>query len=149
MDDEIEALLKEAKIARFCNYNKDGTIHATPVWYRYEDGKIILGTPVRSQKARNVKRNSNVKFLVDVECPPTRGIIIYGKAVSETLSSKDMISEGISIFERYMSKDKAQVYAVGLSKISKWAKITINPVRTASFDYCKDELYQKASQGLL
>jgi hypothetical protein len=50
---------------------------------------------------------------------------------------------------RYMTKDKAQVYAEGLSKISSWAKITVNPVKIASFDYGKDELYRKATQGLL
>ena len=149
MNDEIESLLEEAKIARFCSHNKDGTIHATPVWYRYEGGKIVLGTPIKSQKARNVERNNNVTFLVDVEGPPTRGIIIYGKAVLEKLSAEKMVSAGVSIFERYMAKDKAQIYAEGLGKISKWVKITINPVKIASFDYGKDELYRKASQGLL
>lgn len=149
MNDEIDSLLREAKIARFCSHNKDGTIHATPVWYRYEKGKIFLGTPVKSQKARNVERNSNVTFLVDVEGPPTRGVIIYGKAVLEKMSTEKMISVGVSIFVRYMTKDKAQVYAEGLSKISSWAKITVNPVKIASFDYGKDELYRKATQGLL
>ena len=149
VNDEIESLLREAKIARFCSHRKDGTIHATPVWYRYEDGKIILGTPVRSQKARNVERNNNVTVLVDVEGPPTRGVIIYGKAVLETLSIEKMISEGVLIFERYMTKDKARIYAEGLSKISTWILIKVSPVEVASFDYGKDELYRKASQGLL
>lgn len=149
MNDEIEALLKEAKIARFCSHNKDGSIHATPVWYRYENGKIVIGTPVKSQKAKNVGRNSNVTFLVDVEGPPTRGVIIYGKATLEKPSIENMTPVGVSIFERYMTKDKAQVYAEGLGKISTWVKITINPVKIASFDYGKDELYRKASQGLL
>lgn len=149
MNDEIESLLKEAKIARFCSYNKDGTIHATPVWYRYENGRIFLATPAKSQKAKNVERNGNVTFLVDVEGPPTRGAIIYGKAVLEKPNTKDMISAAVPIIERYMPKDKAQVYVEGLSKISRWVKITINPVKIASFDYGKDELYRKASQGLL
>ena len=29
--EEIESFLKEAKIARFCSLNNDGTIHAAPV----------------------------------------------------------------------------------------------------------------------
>ena len=88
-------------------------------------------------------------FLVDVEGPPTRGVIIYGKTDLEKLSVENMISEGAAIFERYMTKDKARIYAEGLEKISTWVKITINPMKIASFDYGKDELCRKASQGLL
>ena len=68
--DEIESFLQEARIARFCSHNRDGTIHAAPVWYKYENGKMVIGTPHRSRKARNVRRNGNVTVLVDVEGPP-------------------------------------------------------------------------------
>jgi hypothetical protein len=142
---EIESLMREAQIARFCSYNKDGTIHAAPVQYKYEDGKIFVVTPIKSQKIRNVKRNDNVTVLVDVLSPSVMGVIMYGKAVVETLSKKEMFS----ILERYMAKDKLQVYVEGLFKLSEWAKVTITPVKTASFDLGKDELYRKASQGLL
>ncbi len=148
MEDEMISLLNDAKIARLCTYNKDGTIHAAPVWYRYEDGKIILGTPIKSQKARNIMRNNSVTFLVDVMGPPTRGVIIYGKAAWEKLD-KNMISRAVPIFERYMPKDEAKIYAEGLSKISTWIGITITPIKIASFDYGKDELYRKATKGLL
>jgi len=147
--DEIESFLQEAKIARFCSHNRDGTIHAAPVWYKYENGKMVIGTPLKSQKARNVRRNGDVTVLVDVEGPPTRGVIMYGRAQLEKLSTDDMILEGVSIFQRYMPEDKTQVYAEGLSKISEWVKITVTPLRMASFDYSKDQLYRKATQGLL
>jgi len=39
---EIETLLKEARIARVCCHNEDGTIHATPTWFRYEDGIVRI-----------------------------------------------------------------------------------------------------------
>ncbi|MCW4019924.1 MAG: pyridoxamine 5'-phosphate oxidase family protein [Candidatus Bathyarchaeota archaeon] len=147
--DEIESFLQEAKIARFCSYNKDGTIHAAPVWYKYENGKMVIGTPLKSRKARNVRRNGSVTVLVDVEGPPTRGVIMYGKAELKELTVDDMIPLGMSIFRRYMPEDETQVYAEGLGKISKWVKITVTPFRFASFDYSKDELYRKATQGLL
>lgn len=147
--DEIESFLQDAKIARFCSHNRDGTIHAAPVWYKYENGKMVIGTPLKSRKARNVRRNGNVTVLIDVEGPPTRGVIIYGKAELEELTIDDMISVGVSIFNRYMPEDKTQVYAEGLSKISEGVKITVTPLRMASFDYSKDELYRKATQGLL
>lgn len=66
---EIESLLNEAKIARFCSLNEDGTIHATPVWFRYENGKVVILTPNRNRKARNAKLNKNVTILIEVEGP--------------------------------------------------------------------------------
>ena len=63
---EAESFLREAKIARFCSLNKDGTIHAAPVWYKYENGEIIVATPPASRKARNVRRNENVAILIDI-----------------------------------------------------------------------------------
>jgi hypothetical protein len=34
--EEAESLLREAKIARFCNINKDEPIRPAPVWYKCE-----------------------------------------------------------------------------------------------------------------
>ena len=63
---ELESILEEARVARFCCLNEDGTIHATPVWYRYMNGKIVVLTPDHSRKARNIKRNKNVTILIDL-----------------------------------------------------------------------------------
>lgn len=120
--DEIDSFLQEARIARFCSYNRDGTIHAAPLWYKYENGKMVIGTPLKSRKARNVGHNNNVTVLVDVEGPPTRGVIMYGKAEVEESSIDDMIPMAMSIFRRYVPEDETQVYAEGLGKISECAR---------------------------
>jgi len=131
--DEIESFLKEAKIARFCSLNDDGTIHAAPVWFKYENGKIVVVTPDHSRKARNVKRSKNVTILIDVE-RPTRGVLIYGTA--ELDNEFELRPTAISICEKYMSKEEAinrwQVY---LPITTNWVKITVKPERKASFDY--------------
>ena len=67
---EIKTLLEEARVARVCCHNEDGTIHATPTWFRYENGKITIPITSDSRKARNLKRNKNVTILVD-EVRPT------------------------------------------------------------------------------
>ena len=146
-DIEIESLLNEALIARICTHNPDGTIHAAPIWFRYEKGVILIGTPKKSRKANNIRKNSKVTVLVDVDGPPTRGVIIYGVAELDDLDSRGMMTEGVTIFNRYMSEEKALVYAKGLDKISKWVKITITPNKISSFNYGKDEYYRKMTQG--
>ena len=141
--EEIDSLIRDAKIARFCSHNQDGTIHATPVWYKYENGQIIVGTPVASRKARNVRRDGNVTVLIEVSEKGVwpRCVIVYGKAeISEPIETVD----AVSLFERYMPKEKAEDYWRGLSKLTKWVKITVRPERMASFDYNKDKAYQSA-----
>lgn len=144
--DEIDSFIKKGRIARFCSINKDGTIHAVPVWYMYKIRKIIIGTPTASRKARNIKRNENVTILIDVEGSlaegtPTRDVIIYGKA---ELDNKDMDSTAHSIFERYMPKEESEAYWRGLSELTEWTKTIVTPVHIASFDYAKDTRYETA-----
>ena len=82
MSREIDSFLKVAQTARFCSLNEDGTIHAAPVRYKYENGQMIIGTPEASRKARNIKRNANATILVNLSEGDQRpkGVMIYGKS---------------------------------------------------------------------
>jgi len=54
-DEETESMLKESRIAVICSKNKNGTIHAIPVWFKYIDDEIVILTPSVSRKARNLE----------------------------------------------------------------------------------------------
>ena len=131
--EEIESFLKEAKIARFCSHNNDETIHSVPVWFKYENGMIVILTPDHSRKARNVKRKKDVSIIIDVE-KPTRGVLIYGKA--ELDNEFDLKSTAIWLCEKYMSKEKAKnQWQNDIPPTTKWLKITVKPDQIASFEY--------------
>jgi general stress protein 26 len=141
-DNEIVELLKSAEIARICTHNKDGTIHAVPVWFNYENEQIYIGTPKDSRRVRNIKRNNNVTVLIDVYVGiETKGVIIYGKA---SIDEKDMDQAAHSIFSRYMSEDAAKGFWKGLSELTEWVNIIVKPTHMASFDYSKDTEYFEA-----
>lgn len=140
--EEINKFIENAKIARICSINKDGTIHAVPVWFNYDNGNIIIGTPKASRRARNIKRDNNVTVLIDETGPPTRGVIIYGKA---TMDEEDMEQTAHSIFSRYMSEEEARGYWKGLSELTEWIKVIVQPIKIASFDYSKDNKYREAT----
>ena len=129
--EEIESLLKEARIARFCCHNDDGTIHATPVWFKYENEKIVIVTPDRSRKARNVKRNKDVTILIDM-VKPARGVMIYGTA---ELDYSNVLPKAISICEKYLPKEKAKSYAEETFRSGVDLIISVRPKRMASFYY--------------
>jgi len=142
--EEIEPLLKEARIARFCSHNKDGTIHAVPMNYKYENNQIIIPTPAASHKVRNVKRNPNVTVLIDAEKQPVKGVIIYGKA---ELEYNDILTSSISVYEKTMPRDQAERLARGLLKLTKMVTIRVDIERIVSFDAAKDKAFQTALQG--
>jgi hypothetical protein len=75
-------MLKENHYARIRTHNRDGTIHAMPVAYRYINGQILIMSFIKSRKTRNIERNNDVTVLVDTP-NPTRGILIYGRAESD------------------------------------------------------------------
>ena len=145
-EEETKSLLKEAKIARFCSLNADGTIHAAPVSYKYETGRIIVATPAASRKVRNVKRNRNVTILIDVggkSLSDVKGALIYGEAEVKELT----LSEFVSINETWMPGDRVEASTKGLFGLTKWVMISVEPVHIASFDYSKDEEFVAAMQG--
>ncbi|MHA3964421.1 MAG: pyridoxamine 5'-phosphate oxidase family protein [Candidatus Thorarchaeota archaeon SMTZ1-45] len=141
--DEVLEFLNHVSVARVCSHNKDGTIHAAPVWFYYEAGKLIFGTPDESVKARNIRRDNRVTVLVDSEGPPTRGVIIYGEA---EISEENMDEIALKIFNRRMDSGRAHDYREGLFKLTKWVAVIITPKKIASYDYVKDTRYRQATR---
>ena len=141
--EEIESFLQTARTARLCSFNEDETIHAVPVWYLYKEGAIIISTPEGCRKVKNAKRNRNVTVLVDSEDPPSRGVIMYGKA---DVNDIDVSSTMMALFEKYAPGEKIEKTVQSLFKIAKWVKIVIVPERIVSFDASKDTTYQAALQ---
>jgi len=135
---EIESLLKENIIARVCTHNKDGTIHAAPVSYRYMNGQIIILSYASSRKTRNIKQNNNVTVLIDNES--VQGVLIYGKA---ELEYDDVYQLAVSMWEKAFRapRDKVgRLVKAYLDKV-KFVIVKITPQRIVTFDYTKDDIY--------
>lgn len=128
---ELETILEESRIARICCLNEDGTIHATPVWYKYKNGKIVFLTPDHSRKARNIKRNKNVTILID-EVKPARGVMIYGTA---ELDYGNILPTAITICEKYMEKEKAKDFAEMLAEKVMDLIVSVKPERMVTFHF--------------
>lgn len=133
-EDELIAFFEQALFARLGTINDDGTIHIAPIFFKYQDGQIIMATQEPSRKVRNIKRNKNVTVLIDKTEVPFKGALVYGMA---ELDYEDVVQKRIAIFERRLSREDAETYARRLS--SKWqcVIVRITPVHIASFDYSK------------
>ena len=133
-ENELVSFLEQAQFARLGTINEDGTIHIAPIFFKYENGQILMATQEPSRKVRNIKRNKNVTVLIDKTEVPFKGALIYGTA---ELDYEDVIQKRIGIFEKRLSREDAETYAKRLS--SKWqcVIVRITPTHIASFDYSK------------
>jgi PPOX class probable F420-dependent enzyme len=136
---EIEIFLRKQRFARLGSINEDGTIHLTPIYFKYEKNEFILGTQQASRRVRNIKRNPNVTLLIDDTQHPYQAVMVYGKA---TLDYEDVLQKRIAIFEQFNTKEHSEQYAQGLC--NKWASVVIRiqPDRFVSFDYEKADLIE-------
>ena len=77
-----DEFLKTQKILRLSTVGENKTLHIVPVWYMYSSKKFYVGTNTRTQKAKNLKKNNNVAFCVDVgvRSPDIYGIMGQGNA---------------------------------------------------------------------
>ena len=133
-DNELTSFFDEAQFARLGTINEDGTVHLAPIFFKYDDGQIIMATQDPSRKVRNIKRDNRVTILIDTTDVPLKGALIYGTA---ELDYEDVISKRILIFEKRLSRDDAETYARRLSGKWKCVILRITPTRIASFDYSK------------
>jgi nitroimidazol reductase NimA-like FMN-containing flavoprotein (pyridoxamine 5'-phosphate oxidase superfamily) len=128
-------LFVKTQIARLCSSNPDGTIHAAPIWFKYEEGQFVFGTQQDSRRVKNLKKNPNVTIVLDQDQPPPKGVVVYGRAV---LDYDNVVDKRIRIFEKYMPTNMAENLARGLAKLRKPVIIRVTPSKTVSYDYGKD-----------
>jgi hypothetical protein len=133
-DEELVSFFDQAQFARLGTINEDGTIHIAPIFFKYDDGQILMATQDPSRKIRNIKRNNNVTVLIDTTEVPFKGALIYGTA---ELDYEEVIPKRMAIFEKRLSREDAETYARRLSGKWKCVIIRITPTKIASFDYSK------------
>ena len=133
-EEELVSFFDKALFARLATINEDGTVHITPNFFKYENGQILMASQDPSRKIRNIKRNKNVTVLIDTTDVPFKGALIYGTA---ELDYEDVVHKRIAIFERRLSPEDAETYAMRLAGKWKCVIIRITPLHIASFDYSK------------
>jgi PPOX class probable F420-dependent enzyme len=86
---KVQSFLGGKHFAKLATLMKDGRPQLTPIWYMYEDGKLIVNTTEDRVKYRNMKRDPRVSLLIDDGYPY---VSIWGKAriATERNPNKDI-----------------------------------------------------------
>lgn len=134
-EQEVETFLKRLLLARFCSLNADGSIHATPIYYLYQDGEFLFGTQVKAHKIQNILRDKRVTVLIDAEAPVLQTVLVYGEA---ELDFEDVLEKRVKILERYF-EDPAEARAFAQRLANAWETVIIHvrPTKVVSVDYSK------------
>jgi PPOX class probable F420-dependent enzyme len=76
LSDWAKEFLREDHVVVVSTLNKDGSSHLTTMWYLLaDDGTLIMSTPGRNQKVKNLRRDPRIALCVgDV----TRSVSLYG-----------------------------------------------------------------------
>jgi nitroimidazol reductase NimA-like FMN-containing flavoprotein (pyridoxamine 5'-phosphate oxidase superfamily) len=84
--------LKSQKILRLATIDDKEMPHIVPVWYLYSQKKFYVGTNTRTEKAKNLRKNKQVSFCIDVgiHSPDIYGVM--GKGNAKLIIDKNKVS---------------------------------------------------------
>jgi PPOX class probable F420-dependent enzyme len=130
--DELEPFLHEPRVAVLSTVGADGTPLPTPIWYEYRDGKFLMSTGKKSQKAKNIQANPRVSLCIDERSMPYKGVAALGTA---TISDEDVAETMYRIFGGYVPEAVAKQMADSYLRQQPNVIISVFPLKFISWDY--------------
>lgn len=99
--------LKSHKVLRLATVDKKRTPHIVPVWYMYSSKKIYIGTNTKTKKIKNIKKNNNVAFCVDVGIKSPYIYGVNGQGIANLIMDKTRVEKiATKILLRYFKNMK-------------------------------------------
>ena len=112
LSDPMREILEDRHYATLATHNENGSIHLTPVWYLFENGRFYAGTPSSSRKARNVAARPNATIMVDMRQPGGESWV-YASGRVETLRGDESREINSKIFYRYLTNEAIEDPRIG------------------------------------
>ena len=128
--DWAREFLQEDRVAVVSTLNKDGSSHLTTMWYLLtDDGTLILSTPGRNQKVKNLRRDPRIALCVGDE---GRSVSLYGTV---TISSdQNVIRQDLEqLAARYIKEEAARAPALALFLQQGRVALHVKPVKVTEF----------------
>ncbi len=104
--EERDAFLADVRVGVLAIARDDKGPLALPIWYRYEDGHIVIGMAADSLKARLLGRAGRATMTVQDETPPYRYVSVEGPV---TVGRED--TDPLAMPTRYLGAELGRWYA--------------------------------------
>jgi PPOX class probable F420-dependent enzyme len=139
--DELERFLAEQRVISVCTLGRDGWPHVTALWYVMRDGEPWIYTYRKSQKVRNLERDSRATLLVEDgrDYQELRGAMLKTRAVVHH-DSETVMAMAEDLFLKYQS-DGASIddstRAALATQVPKRVAVQFEVEEIASWDHAK------------
>lgn len=104
--DERTAFLAEVHVAILAIERLDRAPVALPIWYRYDDGDVVIHMDGGSLKARLLSRAGRATMTVQTETPPYRYVMVEGPVTIAPVQGDDR-----EMASRYLGPELGAWYA--------------------------------------
>jgi PPOX class probable F420-dependent enzyme len=119
--------------AYFATVNADGAPQVTPVWIDYEDGYLLVDTPIGTLKERNVRRDPRVALSISERDNPYTKVDIRGEVVG-FIEGDRAIAQMDLLARRYLGMERNPWAVPGQQRVI----LKIEPIRVAEAVYDRD-----------
>jgi PPOX class probable F420-dependent enzyme len=140
-EDEQRKLIESERVVVVGSYGPSGWPHLMPLWYVPRGGEIWIYTYAKSQKVRNLERDTRATLLLETghEYQELRGVMIEAEAeIHRDLDSVFELAQELTV--RY-TEGLESVEGEGRSLLEKQAAkrvaVQFHPRRIASWDHGK------------
>ena len=124
---EIRSFLESMRVpCVISTLRPDGQPITSATWYGFIDDDVVVSTPAQRNKARNVRRDARISFIVDTKDIPYRGVAIEGTAEIVEDSDGAIIR---AIITRYLGADAASQMQARLDGVGERVILRIRAER--------------------
>ncbi len=115
---------------------RDGSPLVHPVWYYYEDEKFYISTDRKGAKARSLRRNPNVYFLIDIDPEHAAPYGVRGRGTAKVIEDPEFASKvTVRNVQRYLGTLDGKV-AQSLIEMGKSScAIEVTPLYMATWKF--------------
>ncbi|MCA9509149.1 MAG: TIGR03618 family F420-dependent PPOX class oxidoreductase [Myxococcota bacterium] len=137
-DAEVAAFIEGQKTLQLATIDKDGTPHLVAMWYGILDGKIVIETFEKSQKAVNLRRDPRLTCLLEsgTEYNQLKGVQIKGRA-SLVTDPAEVVKCMKLVLARNHEMDEKTLELAAQHGAKKRVAAVIEPVKIVSWDHTK------------
>ncbi len=118
-------LLHKRGFAHLASIGPDGEPQSHPVWYDWQDGRLLVSTTTNRQKFKNVSRDARVSASIQDPDDPYRYLEIRGTASVESDPDKAFID---ALARKYLGADEYPHKQPDLERVI----LSIEPEHTAT-----------------
>jgi PPOX class probable F420-dependent enzyme len=134
---EVEEFLEAQRVVVCATNGRHGWPHLMPLWYLVRDGELWAWTYAKSQKVRNLERDTRATLQVEdgERYDELRGVMIQAQTVIHR-EVEQVADFGVQLFERYGAGSTGPEFREMIrAQAAKRVALQFVPERVASWDH--------------